>query len=210
MQSHSLQVSKRDKRSPAQSLPIQAKLVFTPIINPPEPLPEAEESPKVVPKESVVPEISAEEVQPVNTQPLANKDAEAIPPVQAPAPQKVLQKNYSAIDYSNASDVARQQLSGLNQSKLQSMAQQAAREYQQQKNAPKLELNPTDPFVTEDEKLRKSVQVNVNCDGYTNTAASVLSGLFGGTLKCTKAPKVDSFIQNRLNKTELIVAPKDP
>ena len=213
MQSHSLQVSKKDKRPPDQSLPIQARLVFTSIINPPEPPIEAEESREVVPKEIVAAEIPAVEEPPVNTEASvqsADQQVEALPPVHPPPPKPMLQKNYSAIDYSNAPDVARQQISGLNQSKLQAMAHQAAREYQQQKNAPILELKPADPFVTEDEKLRKSVQVNVNCDGYTNTAASMLSGLFGGTLKCTKGPKVDAFIQNRLNKTELIGAPQDP
>jgi hypothetical protein len=213
MQSHSLQVSKKDKRPPDQFLPIQARLVIAPMINPPEPPIEAEESREVVPKEIVAAEIPVVEEQPVNSkasaQP-ADQQVETLPPVHTLPPKQVLQKNYSVIDYSNAPDVAQQQLSGLNQSKLHAMAQQAAREYQQQKNAPILELKPADPFVTEDEKLRKSVQVNVNCDGYTNTAASMLSGLFGGTLKCTKGPKVDAFIRNRLNKTELIGAPKDP
>ena len=213
VQSHSFKTTNEDKTQLEKSLPIQARLVFAPIKSSNESREVAETLRTVVKKEIVLPELPPIEEQIVNTETpalAANEEAETRPPVKVIPTQQPVQKTPSSIVYGNAPDTVRQQLSGLNQTKLQELAQQAAREYQEQKNSPKLNLKRVDPFVTEDQKLRDSVQVRVNCSSNTNKVATILSGFLGGTLKCSKGPNIDSFIQNRLNKTALLPAKENP
>ncbi|MFT5677151.1 MAG: hypothetical protein ACI808_003103 [Paraglaciecola sp.] len=205
VQSHSFKATNEDKIPIDRSLPIQARLVFTPIMSPNESRKETEILTTVVKKE-IIPPLEEQVESSEMPAPKADEETATTPPVKAIPTQQPVQKTPSAIVYGNAPDMARQQLSGLNKTKLQELAQQAAREYQQQKNSPELNLKRVDPFVTEDQKLRDKVQVRVNCSGNTNKVAIVLSGFMGGTLKCSKGPNIDSFIQNRLNKTALLPA----
>jgi hypothetical protein len=211
IQSHSFKAAKEDKFQPDRPLPIQARLVFSPINSPNESIKEVEPLRDIVKNKMLVPELATLEEQVVNTQipTLAVKDeAESTSPVNdLPTPEL---ETPAANIYGNVPDLARQQLSGLNQTKLQELALQAASDYQKQKNAPKLDLKRVNPFVTEEQKLRDSVQVKVNCDGNTNKVAAVISGLFGGTLKCSKPPGIKSFIKNRLNKAYLLPDTKNP
>jgi hypothetical protein len=213
IQSHSFEATYLDNVEPGIPSTIKARLVFTPLNSPSESREDTETLPTVVKNEVIIPENVSVQEQIANIEEAAfavSDEAVTRPPIDNLPAQQSLQKSPLPNIYHNAPDIARRQLNSLNQAKLQDLAQQAAKEYQEQKSSPNLDLKPVDPKVTEDEKLRDSVQVRVNCDSNTNKIASVLSGFMGGTLKCTEGPEINSFIQNRLNKTDLLPAKENP
>jgi hypothetical protein len=98
-------------------------------------------------------------------------------------------------------DVAKSQLHSYQQSKLESLAAQAASEYREQQNHPQLNTSNFESFMTEDEKIAQKATTTVDCSSATNQTMSIVMGLMGGRVRCSEPPPFDSFIQKRLNKT---------
>jgi len=100
-----------------------------------------------------------------------------------------------------ATSMARRHLNSFQQQQRNRVAEQASRYYQQHKNSPVIDNEVKNPFMTEDEKLRDSLKVSANCSGATRKTAAVLLSYLGGKIDCSKPPPINSFVQNRINKT---------
>lgn len=106
--------------------------------------------------------------------------------------------------------MAKCHLNSFHQQKQNRIAEQASRYYQQHKNSPVIDDEAKDSFMTEDEKLMKSIEVTVDCSSLLKKLAVGAANTFrgigaaranGGTdLKCSKPPPIRDFIQNRINK----------
>ncbi|WP_461853208.1 hypothetical protein [Alteromonas sp. HB246098] len=84
-----------------------------------------------------------------------------------------------------------------NNNKLAEDAKQAAREFQEQKNSPILS-GPSTQQIQAKENRRPSKRVN--CSSTTNKTLAILSGIAGGSLKCTKMDDHKRFIDARVKK----------
>jgi hypothetical protein len=103
-----------------------------------------------------------------------------------------------------ATSMARRHLNSFQQQQRNRVAEQASRYYQQHKNSPVIDDEVKNPFMTEDEKIRDSLKVSANCSGATRKTAAVLLSFLGGQIDCSKPPPINSFIQDRINKTSLL------
>lgn len=99
-------------------------------------------------------------------------------------------------------DLVKQHLRHYNAQKNQQMAQSAAQQHRQQTISPQFPAANVDPFKTEEEKFQESLQVKADCSSTANKTVSVLAGIFGGNIKCSKPPPFQQFIDKRLNKTD--------
>lgn len=100
-----------------------------------------------------------------------------------------------------ATSMARRHLNSFQQQQQNKVAQQASRYYQQHKNSPVIDEEVEDPFITEGEKLMKTNEVRVDCSSITNKLVIGAAFITGGrNLKCSKAPEINGFIQDRINK----------
>ena len=84
-----------------------------------------------------------------------------------------------------------------NSDKTDQDAKQAAREFQERKNSPVLS-GPSTQQIQDNDNRRPSKRVN--CSSTTNKTLAILSGIAGGTLKCTKMDDHQRFIDARVNK----------
>lgn len=84
-----------------------------------------------------------------------------------------------------------------NSEKVAEDAEQAARNFQERKDSPKLS-GPSTQEMQASENRRPSKRVN--CSSTTNKTLAILSGFAGGTLKCTKMDDHKRFIDARVNK----------
>ncbi|MEP7704099.1 hypothetical protein [Paraglaciecola sp. 25GB23A] len=98
-------------------------------------------------------------------------------------------------------DVAKSQLNSYQQSQLNSLAAQAASEYRQQRDHPKLGATESDSFLTEAERFEQKVTTSVDCSSASSQALATVAGFMGGKVKCSEPPPFEAFIQKRLNKT---------
>ncbi|WP_158972286.1 hypothetical protein [Paraglaciecola sp. L3A3] len=80
------------------------------------------------------------------------------------------------------------------------MAEQARRDYQQQKNSPTLHSSKPNQFVSEEQKLIDKIKIRANCDGLARKTTAVLLGFMGGKIDCTSKPDINGFINKRINK----------
>lgn len=101
------------------------------------------------------------------------------------------------------------QLKGFNQQAIADIAAKEAALYRQQKNSPSLLGKPAANKLSEDEKFRKARQVRANCSSRVNQGIAILSMITGGSIACTEAPGVGSFIQERIDKSAHLPA-QDP
>jgi hypothetical protein len=182
--------------------PIEARLMFPPIPTNNDIKDELQAlatQPLVQHQEDTPPEVKPE----VNVSKKPTAPLPALAPTLAPvaAPGNTEENNNQpALHTTNTAALAKKHMSSFQQDQLDSLAQKAARTYQRQKNSPVLRRKKIDPFVTEDEKFQASNRIKVNCNSGTNKAAAALSYFFGGSLKCSQPPKINTFIQDRLNK----------
>ncbi|MBU2878570.1 MULTISPECIES: hypothetical protein [Alteromonadaceae] len=88
----------------------------------------------------------------------------------------------------------------------QRMAEQEAQRYRQQRESPDLNLPKFDPFKTDDEKLRESNSVRVDCSSTVNKTIAVLSTFTGGSLDCSKPTDLAPFLDKHVKKP---MPPKD-
>lgn len=80
------------------------------------------------------------------------------------------------------------------------LAQDVIQDFNRQKRSPDLDLKRTSSFLSEDEKLIKDIAVRANCSGSGKKILVGILGTLGGNIKCSSAPPINPFIQNRINK----------
>lgn len=102
-------------------------------------------------------------------------------------------------------DLARKHLQNYQSQAINRLSSQQAKRHQQAKNSPDLQIPQFDPFTTEDEKFHAALDVRVDCSSTLNKTLSVLSGITGGALKCSKGADLTPFIKKHLDK-DLAVA----
>jgi hypothetical protein len=103
-----------------------------------------------------------------------------------------------------ATSMARRHLNSFQQQQRNRVAKQASRYYQQHKNSPVIDDEVKNTFMTEDEKLRDDLKVRADCSSASKQTAAVLLGILGGQINCSIPPPINSFIQDRINKTSLL------
>lgn len=191
---------------PEKPTSIRARLITIP----PPPAPrEAEESPVEIVENTPETEIQADATPPSIPQqdqtrspepeaPIADPEVEvtAQPTQPAPISSPISEQNRRVI---SARDLARQHLQQYNQQKNSRIAEQAAEDFQAQKNTTELRAAQIDPFETEDEAIIRRNSIRTNCDD--NAVAATMIGFLGGNVRCTKPPPVSEFIKRRLDKT---------
>jgi len=93
------------------------------------------------------------------------------------------------------------QLQQLQQSQYQDMLNKQTQSYRQEW-AQEVVRPSTVPKLTAEQELQKTRQIVANCDKGLNNTLAFLSGLTGGTVKCSKNAAFKGFIQRRLNKQQ--------
>lgn len=199
---------------------IQARLIFDlpPIVTPdevqtPEPEPEktqnavVEQAPQPIENE-VIDEPSKDVVtadesqsQTPDAQPLPEEDKR--PAAQTTESESFFQEktNTSKTEPQNPlTNMARRHLSSFQQQQRNKVAQEASRNYQQQKNSPIIDNEIKDKFLTEDQKFADKRTIKADCSSTSAKTAAVILSIMGGQVDCSKPPPINSFIQNRLNK----------
>lgn len=153
------------------------------------PPPEAEQIKEGVEEEITPPETSVPEEE---TDSVAV--AESLPTLESTEkPKNIFQQPLQ--------DVAKSQVNAYQQSKLNSLAAQAAIEYRQQRNHPKIGAAESDSFLTEEEMFEQKITTTVDCSSASKATLATVLGYMGGRVKCSEPPPFDAFIQKRLNKT---------
>lgn len=103
------------------------------------------------------------------------------------------------------SNMARRHLNSFQQKQRNRIAEQASRYYQQHKNSPVINDEVKNPFMTEDEKLMKTIKVRVDCSSMAKKLVVSAAKMTGGrNIKCSTPPPITSFIQDRINKETLL------
>ena len=100
-----------------------------------------------------------------------------------------------------ATSMARRHLNSFQQQQRNRVAEQASRYYQQHKNSPVIDDEVKNPFMTKDEKFRNTNAIKADCSSAGKKTTAVLLSLFGGQIDCSSPPPINSFIQNRINKS---------
>ncbi|XOV80765.1 MAG: hypothetical protein ACFHVJ_07415 [Aestuariibacter sp.] len=197
-------------RQPDKMPAMKATLVFTP-----KPVPEKaslEDN-----NELPLPETSAFKPAPADAnQPETHSDTMVTESIPVPAVAKeeateteitLPQADTSQIDTASAADNASRYSSKITQNTLgfirqktsevsQQLVENAMRSrqttmYQQQR--------PAD-WVYEEKTLEQKLVKKVNCDNTTSKGLAILSGMLGGTVRCSDSPQLDGFIDKRLKK----------
>lgn len=155
------------------------KLAEAPMMEVDKPVEESETMQEPV----VVPSTTADE--PVNIAPEVDvsvvvKDAERL--------------NYSALGSGKS------YMDAIEALKNQQLAAQASEAYQKAKTSPVLSSPQIDPFISEDEKFAKAIQINTDCSNTVNLTVRVITGITGGLIQCSELPGIEGFIQQRLKQ----------
>ncbi|ALT00230.1 hypothetical protein [Lacimicrobium alkaliphilum] len=176
-----------------------------PAVAAPEPEPEPEAVPEPVPKPQPSP---AEPEAPLSpppeqSEPQVAKQPEkptSVPDSQGPAAIESGSevKPVGPAEYQSA---AQRHLSGWQYRQQQQLAEQANREYRQQRQNPIGEIPDYTEKLSEDEKLREAVTKDVNCEAGINGAITSLMRIAGGAVRCTERGAFQQYIDKRLNKT---------
>lgn len=200
---------------------IQARLIFElppkaeqPGDNPPEPKLEPEQ-PQIPPtepepakaqviqeviKEAVIVDSSQSQTSLPDT--LPEDDTEAKSQATEAEPYFVQDTNsVESTPQNPLTNMARRHLSHFQQQQRNKVAEQASRDYQQQRNSPTIDDEVKDRFLSEDEKFRNTNAIKADCSSAGKKTTAVLLSLFGGQVDCSKPPPINSFIQDRINKT---------
>jgi len=96
--------------------------------------------------------------------------------------------------------LAAKQLQTLQQQQIDRFAAEAAQSFRQDQAAALVQTNKGTNLLNEEEQWRASISKNVDCSASATKTIVVISGLFGGLVKCTQLPAIDTFIQRRLHK----------
>lgn len=96
--------------------------------------------------------------------------------------------------------MAQRHLRGWQTQQQQQVAEQAARQFRQQRENPIGDIPDFSERLSEDEKRMQALMVEANCDSTGNKVAAVLMGIAGGMVKCSKPPPVKQFIDARLKR----------
>ena len=96
---------------------------------------------------------------------------------------------------------AQRHLSGWQYRQQQQLAEQAGREYRQQRQNPIGEIPDYTEKLSEDEKLRQAVTKEVNCEAGINGAITSVMRIAGGAVRCSERGAFQQYIDKRLNKT---------
>jgi len=208
---------------------IQATLIFdTPPLTPETAVEEMEEETlQPVEPEAALPDIETpadNQIEPISEPEVPAIPISPIPEVVSPKREEEVQQEPEQNDDVNdtpltektftptpsfeigapATNMARRHLNSFQQQQRNKVAEQASRYYQQHKNSPVIDNKVKNPFMTEDEQLRDSLQVRADCSSTTQKTTAVLLGFLGGQIDCSKPPPINSFIQDRINKTSLL------
>jgi hypothetical protein len=84
--------------------------------------------------------------------------------------------------------------------KNQQLAAQASEAYQKAKTSPVLSSPQIDPFISEDEKFTKAIQLKTDCSNAVNLTVRVITGITGGLIQCSELPGIEEFVQQRLKQ----------
>jgi hypothetical protein len=141
------------------------------------------------------------EDEPTDTQTPESEQATESPLIDDTLPALEAAKNQKNIFQQPLQDIAKSQLNSYRQSKLNSLAAQAASEYRQQRDHPKLGAAESDSFLTEEERFEQKMTTSVDCSSASSQTLATVAGFMGGRVKCSEPPPFDAFIQKRLNKT---------
>ena len=170
----------------------------------PEPIPEPE--PETAPDPEPDTEIS--EVNGLRNE--AEKDLPPQDPIQeqlepeAVSPQKTPEKQKSFVDHSRDQKSlfrsgAQKQLQQVQDQAYQTLLQQQTAQYRSAQSQATTRPS-TIPVLSETQKLAEQTQIKANCSHTLNRSLALLSGITGGTVKCSKPPPINEFIKKRLEK----------
>lgn len=95
------------------------------------------------------------------------------------------------------------QLQQLQQQQYQNMLNQQTQGYTRQWDQQSVRPSPV-PELSPEQALRQATQITTDCDKGLNKTLAFLSGISGGTVKCSDNGNVKKFIQQRLNKKHLL------
>lgn len=173
------------------SPPVEAKPEVTELYN--EQSPQTESQPKNQEKRV---EDSAEEA----STKLAEKTPSSVQkrPDEVIEPPQATQATPTPMPVSRS--LAQQHLQQYFQQQRNQLAVDEAREYRKQRISPTLPKFSPKPVLTENEKFRQAVAVEIDCGNTTGKALATVSGWLGGTVTCGELPEFQSFIDKRLNK----------
>jgi hypothetical protein len=104
-------------------------------------------------------------IEPINDEPRVEASEQEIesPPSDDTLPTLVATDKQQNMFQQPVQDVAKSQLNSYQQSQLNSLAAQAASEYRQQRDHPKLGATESDSFLTEAERFEQRVTTSVDC-----------------------------------------------
>lgn len=108
-------------------------------------------------------------------------------------------KPASSAEYQSA---AQRHLSGWQYRQQQRVAEQASREYRQQRQNPIGEIPDYTQKLSEDEKLRQAITKEVNCEAGINGAITSIMRIAGGAVRCSERGAFQQYIDKRLSKTD--------
>lgn len=162
---------------------------------------EIEQSPPALEEQPALVEPELIEDEPVVVETKATEQVIDPAPLDFPTPAIESPKEKNNIYQKPIQDIAKSQLRSLQQSKLNSLAAQAASEYRQQRDHPKIGGSLNDSFLSEEERFEQKVTTSVDCSSTASQTVATVLGFMGGRVKCSEPPPFDEFIQKRLNKT---------
>lgn len=108
-------------------------------------------------------------------------------------------KGPSSLNYSILGS-GKSQIEAINALKDNQLAMTASKAYQQARLSPEIKVPQRDPFVTEEEKFAKTLQIKTDCSNTLNLTLRVITGITGGVIQCSELPQIDGFIQQRLEQ----------
>lgn len=143
---------------------------------------------------------------PPTTAPLEPQTAPNAEPITTePATPSSVSKNntkspsYSSLSSHQALEAARRYIGQQNNDALNALSEQEVRQYNYNQQHPKIETTPFQT-LTEDEKFRKRITSQIDCRNTLNKTIGLLSGITGGTLKCSELPSLSPFIEKHVSK----------
>jgi len=174
-----------------------------PVVAAPEPEPKAEPEPVPAPQPSQAEPDASPSPRPEQSEPQVAKLPEK--PTSAPDSQSSTAtesgsevKPVNPAEYQSA---AQRHLSGWQYRQQQQVAEQASREYRQQRQNPVGEIPDYTQKLSEDEKLRQAITKEVNCEAGINGAIASVMRIAGGAVRCSERGAFQQYIDKRLNKT---------
>lgn len=214
----------------ASPVAIESYLVFAPKAQTREPINAVKQPPDTQTTETVKPiEISVEQRAPDAPdisvelpEPALEKIAPLSPPAAPIEPQtvpsaeplttetatplstsknKARSPSYSSLSSHQALEAARQYIGQQNNDALNALSEREVKQYNYNQQHPEIKTTPFQT-LTEDEKFRKSITTQIDCRNAVNKTIGLLSGITGGTLKCSKLPSLTPYIEKHTQKQD--------